>query len=537
MSKFSFTSPDGQLFEILGPAGATVEQARAIFEQQVRSGGLAGLRAGDVVSAVTQAEAGLRSALSQLGVKIPSATEQAFASLRNISVTNPISVSDFIKQATPNFSLGPLNSSDLQGLMSQTATQVGQKITDFTAQAGIGKFGLDINKLEQSGYVKPGTAQAFAKSLIPESADKLQSFLSPASFTGKDGISSLQGILTNDNIQNKVQETVLKQSYNLLASTGITKGLSPTQLGGLLQTASTFDVKTAVNFAKGLDVKNLPDVLSVAKAGEYATSLVNRVGGLGPIGDLPKLAASLGNLNSIQDLAGLSKQLGNLDGIAGQLGNLSGIAGQLGLGGVSGALGGLGGIAGQIGGLSGITGQLGSLSGIAGQLGGQLANLDISQLSSLSGIAGALGNLGGIAGKLGSLSGIAGQLGGLGGIAGQLGNLSGIAGQLGNLSGIAGQLGSLSSATSIAGAAATVVGIVAGLFGGRGGSIYAGTKRPQGSLNTVNRSTVDASIDAIIGNAKIATPSFSPQSSNILSGLRSLKALSGLANMSIKLST
>jgi hypothetical protein len=320
--------------------------------------------------------------------------------------------------------------------MSQTATQVGQKITDFTAQAGIGKFGLDINKLEQSGYVKPGTAQAFAKSLIPESADKLQSFLSPASFTGKDGISNLQEILTNDNIQNKVQETVLKQSYNLLASTGITKGLSPTQLGGLLQTASTFDVKTAVDFAKGLDVKNLPDVLSVAKAGEYATSLVNRVGGLGPIGDLPKLAASLGNLNSIEDLAGLSKQLGNLDGLAGQLGNLSGIASQL-----------------------------------------------------------------------------------------------------GSLSGIAGQLGSLSSATSIAGAAATVVGIVAGFFGGRGGSIYAGIKRPLGALNTVNRATVDASIDAIIGNAKIATPSFSPQSSNILSGLRSLKALSGLANMSIKLST
>ena len=52
MSKFSFTSADGQTFELLGPPGATVEQARAIFDQQTRSGGLVGLRGGDVVSAI-----------------------------------------------------------------------------------------------------------------------------------------------------------------------------------------------------------------------------------------------------------------------------------------------------------------------------------------------------------------------------------------------------------------------------------------------------------------------------------------------------
>ena len=124
----------------------------------------------------------------------------------------------------------------------------------------------------------------------------------------------------------------------------------------------------------------------------------------------------------------------------------------------------------------------------------------------------------------------------MGGLAGQLGNLGG---QLGNLGSLAGQLGNLGSlASSFSGAAGIVggvVGVVSGLFGGRGGSIYAGVRRPQGVSNTVNRDTVNASVTAIIGNAKISTPSFSPQSSDVLAGLKQLKSLSGLANIAEKL--
>jgi hypothetical protein len=439
MSKFSFTAPDGQVFDILGPANATIEQARAIFDQQFKSGGLVGLKVGETVSAVTQAEAGLRSALSQLGLKLPTATELAFGSLKNVPLLNPITAVDFIKQATPNFSLGSLKSSDIQGLMSQTAAQLDQSLNTVSASTGIGKFGLDINKLENAGYLKPGTASSYALSAVQAGTQKLESFLSPGAFTGKDGISNLQGILANENVQNTIQSTVLKQSYNLLTATGITQNLSTTRLGGLLQTASTFDVKTAVDFAKGFEVKNISEVLSVAKAGEYATSLVNNVGNIGQIGDITKLAGQLGSINSIADL--------------------------------------------------------GKLSGVLGS----------------------------------NLTGLAGQLGNLGGLAGQLGNLGGLAGQLGNLGGLA------SSFSGAAGIVGGVVGVVSGLFGGRGGSIYAGVRRPQGVSNTVNRDTVNASVTAIIGNEKISTPSFSPRSSDVLAGLQTLKSLSGLANIAEKL--
>jgi hypothetical protein len=485
MSKFSFTSPDGQIFDILGPANATAAQARAIFDQQFNSGGLVGLRSGDAVNAVTQAADGLRSALSQVGLTLPSSAEQAFAGLKNVPLINPISAADFAKQAQPNFSLGPLNSLDLQGLMSQTTAQVGQQVDQVSATAGIGKFGLSLDKLETAGFVKPGTATAYARTspptvnqtdiaeaarinneggnITPDQVAKnrqLNSFLTPSVFTGKSGVSNLQTMLVNESVQNTIQESVLKQSYDLLTRTGVTQGLSTPQLGGLLQTASKFDIKTAVDFTKGLEVKNISEVLTVAKAGEYATSLVNRVTNIGQTGDITKLVGQLGNINSISDLGKLSSVLGS------------------------------------------------DLNGLASQL------------------------VGGLSGQLGNLGGLSGQLGNLGGLAGQLGNLGGLAGQLGNLGGLS------NIASSLSGAAGGVVGIVSGLFGGGGGgSIYQSVKRPQGSINTVNRTTVDASIEAIIGNAKIPTPSFSPQSTETLAGLRKLKALSGLANISLKLLT
>lgn len=497
MSKFSFTSPDGQQFEILGPPGATEAQARAIFEQQVKSGGLVGLRPGEVVSAVTQAASGLRSALSQLGIRLPSTVDQAFDLARKAQLINPISAADFVKQAAPNFSLGPLTNADVQGLMSQAAAQTAQGLRAVSADKGIGKFGLDISKLENTGFIKPGTAQSYARAGAPsvsqqdideaakinaEGGDttpeqiarnrQLNNFLTPSFFTGKNGVSNLQTILADEAVQNTIQGTVLKQSYDLLTRSGVTQGLSVERLGGLVQAASKFDVKTAVDFAKGLEVKNIDGTKLAVKAGEYATKFVNRIGGgiQTQTANLGQLASQVSNINNLSDLSRLSGSLGgNLTGLAGEISKLSGLPG----------------------------------------VGGELANL-----------AGTVGRIGGIAGQVG-------------GIAGQLNILSGQLGNLNNLNSI----GSLARGfTNIAGTVGTVVGLVSGLFGGRGGSIYAGTVRPRGVSSTVNRNTVNASISAIIGNPKITTPSFVPQSSQILTGLSELKSLSGLAAIQQKLS-
>jgi hypothetical protein len=64
MSKFSFTGPDGKIFNLSGPANLTREQAEAIFKQQTQTGSLVGLDVGKALSAATQAAGGLTSALS-----------------------------------------------------------------------------------------------------------------------------------------------------------------------------------------------------------------------------------------------------------------------------------------------------------------------------------------------------------------------------------------------------------------------------------------------------------------------------------------
>jgi len=53
-------------FKISGPDSLTREQAQAIFEKQVKTGGLTGFKSGEVLSAATQVAAGLTSAQAQL---------------------------------------------------------------------------------------------------------------------------------------------------------------------------------------------------------------------------------------------------------------------------------------------------------------------------------------------------------------------------------------------------------------------------------------------------------------------------------------
>jgi len=62
MSTFKFTLPNGKPFEIKGPPGLSLEQAKAIFDKQAETGALVGIKPGEVLSAATQAAQGLASA-------------------------------------------------------------------------------------------------------------------------------------------------------------------------------------------------------------------------------------------------------------------------------------------------------------------------------------------------------------------------------------------------------------------------------------------------------------------------------------------
>ena len=164
MNVFKFVTPLGQTVEMNGPAGSTQDQALAIFNQQYNTGSLAGLKAGDILNSLVQAKGGLATALSQVtGSVTPSTIAQigsAITKIPNLPVVDPTTISNFVNtQVLAGSAVGPLSTTQIQGLMSSTSAAVNQLATEITNEKGLGKFGLSADQLQQAGLIKPGTAE------------------------------------------------------------------------------------------------------------------------------------------------------------------------------------------------------------------------------------------------------------------------------------------------------------------------------------------------------------------------------------------
>lgn len=268
MSKFSFTLPDGKTFEIKGPPNLSLEQARAIFEQQAKTGSLVGLKPGDVLNAAKQAAAGLDSAraqlaqgINQLQGQVAGLAGQAQAVLDSALAKTPLSVpidtADFAKTATALAPLAGLDVSQVTGTLAQAKNLVAQASDVISNVKGVGEFGLDVKQLETAGILKPGTA-ALAQATGAALSDVIKS---PAVFTGSAGIKSVQDLLTNPAKQSAIQQDLMAKGTAALAAVGIPiKDLSPDKLAGV-----------ALNAAKSIPgteaiLKNLPTPDSVKAA-------------------------------------------------------------------------------------------------------------------------------------------------------------------------------------------------------------------------------------------------------------------------------
>ena len=247
MSNFNFTGPDGKIFEIQGPSGATFAQAKAVFDQQVSTGGLTGLPVGGLVNAVTQATGGLSSALAQLGAQATALTQQVgnFINLPNKIgglVPNAISVSDFVNTKINAQSIGTIASTQVQGLVAQTAASVNQAATAITNVKGLGQFGLNADQLQLSGLIKPGLADQI--NLNPAKFTEILS--SPTSWTGKLGVTNINSLLDSSRLQTTVQQGLMNTNFDQLKQIGTITGLeSAAQLGPLLNVATKFGSGTA----------------------------------------------------------------------------------------------------------------------------------------------------------------------------------------------------------------------------------------------------------------------------------------------------
>jgi hypothetical protein len=546
MSQFKYTLPSGAEYVVNGPSGATQAQADKIFYEQVASGSLVGYVSGQTLTSLaTQITKFELSRLDRgtAGVETPTVlaivqglpTVSGLPNLSNVPLTNPINEGDIVDikgdDLSPD-SIGPLDSYQVQKLLAQTANLVDQESDQISQNKGIGRYGFTAYALEEAGYVKPGTSLRF---FAVEPEDFVTVMSSPSVWTGRSGVYSLNDLLDDAVLQNRIQVQLMQQGYDSLSASGVIEqpvssgvsisagqvftngglqsvraltvaGLLGTNLGplgGIAQNALTSSTSlnrllnaTNINLTTigSGAVNNLTTGLGNISNLNFATlgtnlknqvdagigSLVTNASKFGP--QATELWAKASNLNFGTDLTKLAgARLTDLTGkfTTGLTGNLNNITAPL---------------------TNLIPGSLSNLTSgldIFGKAGGFATNFanPLSNLNNLGNLS-SLGNIGSLNTALtGQLGALQGQL--TGALTGQLGALQGaLTGQLGALQGALGGLGSFAN-----------IGAIGGLFGG-GGDLVSGTAVAGGFNNTVNRATLDAAFARVVGSAKVPLPTF-----------------------------
>jgi hypothetical protein len=240
MSSFTFTNSSGLAFQVQGPPGATYDQALAIFNQQYNTGGLVGIPVGGLLNAVTQAEGGLSAAAAQIG---PQAVALAAEIGNNTKLPSQlgmvpgtkINVSEFLNTGVGSQSIGDVSQAQIQGLVATTAATVDQSANVITATKGLGTYGLTAEQLQVAGLIKPGIADQVKQ----DPANAVSILSSPTSWTGKQGVTDINAILDDVNIQTSTQQTLMSNSYEQLKENGTLNGNESADTVGPLVNAAT----------------------------------------------------------------------------------------------------------------------------------------------------------------------------------------------------------------------------------------------------------------------------------------------------------
>ena len=522
MSNFDYTLPSGSQFKVNGPAGASQIQADRVFYEQVAAGSLVGYESGQTLTSlatrITKFElsrldrgtAGVDTvAVLSIVQNLP--VISGIPDLVNIPVQSPVNQTDIVLARGDSLgpsAVGPLSSFQIQTLQAQLINLVDQDYTEITQEKGIGKYGFTCLQLEQAGYVKPGT---WARYLADNPGNFVSVMNSPAIWTGLGGITNLNTLLADSNVQNIVQNQLMQLGYDSLTATGAISnvpqpGVSLSQ--GQIYTPRGLQTLNALNLLGGSSgiiagllsspVTNLSTLSTGAVANsalaQTTINISNRI--TGEVGALVNNASKFGSIATTAwaNSGGLPSFSSLLTG-SGGLPTLSSIN------------------------TNQIQASLTNLN--PANLGNLKATLDnyakssqfslnfTNPLSSISNI-----NVSGLANRaLTNAQGLATNA---------LANAQGLAtNALANAQGLA--TNALTNAQGLAtGALANIQSQLTGsitqlsnLFSGAG-DLVSGTQVAAGFSNTVKRSTVDAAVSRILGNSKIPTPSFEYPSAQAL---------------------
>lgn len=329
MNKFTFTLSDGQIFELSGPAGSTRAQAERIFLEQTAAGALVGLRSGDTrasarttivkfqLSREDRGTAGVNN-LPVLAINSSGSISQ-LPDLRNVPVDNGITQADFLTGPSVSNSIGLLSTTVIQSLLAQTIKNVDQPSDQISQEKGIGIYGFTALLLEAAGYLKPGTCALFfnypnnVEAWQLENPDNFIAIMSsPSIWTGKDGIYSLDDLLANRAVQDKIATNQIDTAYQDLITSGVVQPPIPgntqvpvaevqTSIGlvpyGLVGAGGAFGILNSGLAGANLALSGITSSVSLISMG------IGQLVTAG--GNIINIAESIGNLNVGAQLAGL----------------------------------------------------------------------------------------------------------------------------------------------------------------------------------------------------------------------------------------
>jgi hypothetical protein len=284
MASYTFTNPNnGQRLSIRGPATLTRDQAQLIFDQQLKTGALVGLKAGDVINPVTQVAGGLTSAQAQLAQQIVD-TKQTYndialrvlgVALTSTPVTNGITLADYAGQSEAPLSIAGMSTAVVTGVMAQVQKLANQAAAFVTAN-GVGKYALSAFQIETAGYIKPGTTARYSSGSTL--ADILKS---PNVWTSKNNIQSIDEFLANESAQEKVQQENMIAGINQLQEVGIDVSALPVKMQAGVAMCAAKDPVTTEQWLKGKTIPSATQILfsQYVRDGAYAVDFTeNKVG-------------------------------------------------------------------------------------------------------------------------------------------------------------------------------------------------------------------------------------------------------------------
>lgn len=193
MAGFTFNLPNGQVFSLKGPPGLNFDQAKAIFDKQAATGSLVGLKPGDVLSAATQAQAGLPSAQAAVGQALSGVTGALGA--------------------------GIPGAAGLLGSASKSLAGVGGALGGSLAPgvAGLtGAIGPAVSSLQKSLTGAAGTVGSFATTAIRTLNKAISGAPNAATINTADFVKQIPALVPIGNLSAPDVTGVLAQTKNLV---------------------------------------------------------------------------------------------------------------------------------------------------------------------------------------------------------------------------------------------------------------------------------------------------------------------------------